>query len=169
MDFINQSGIGNIILSVSNITGILPILTTFYANDITTCLTIVFVMVASMGSHLCQTGYNGLWGFGASMDTFFIGNFFDIIGCWLVVARIGFLYLSVYGISIYGFTKDPVLLFSSAVALLLNVISCWDRSDTKYFVIIHSLWHCAVFVYLNAWLCQFYSDNDKTQWSCSKK
>lgn len=152
MDFVNRSGIGNIILAFSNATSLLPIMTAYGKGDFWTMGVIILVAIASFISHLCQTGYNGLWGFGVSMKLFIFLNIVDVISCWIVISRISVLYLRTYGFSPLGIVADPVLFFSSMTAFLINFISCRDRSDKTYFVWIHSFWHLIVFICLDAWL-----------------
>lgn len=159
MDFINNSGIGNLILAFSNATAILPMLTATENEDFYTMLAILLVSSASFTSHLCQSKYNGLWGFGVPMKFFLILNVMDVISCWIVIARFITIYVTTYGYALSGLKNDPVLLFSSVMALIINFISCRDRSDRTYFVWIHSLWHLAVFIYLDAWLKYIYAKN----------
>ena len=146
MDFINKSGIGNLILSFSNIL-IVPCLTlTWNVQDYYTFYIALFIGSASFISHLFQNKYNGLWGFNASVTTFIVLNTLDVIGAWVTVSRVCYLYVNTYGLVFDGFLVDPVFLGLFFAALCFGMYTSLNRNDEVFFVWLHSMWHILVLV-----------------------
>jgi len=137
----------NLVVAASNFTAVLPIYTAFVHRDILTASTLIFVVGASVASHLVENHKHGMPGFfpGFPKDSSYLLTKIDVFACVLVVLRMGpLLYPCLAAI--------PWSQWLIAIGLFgLLQASEWDKHNPRYkrrYIFMHCLWHMGVFLHL---------------------
>lgn len=144
--------IENIIVAITNITALLPIITTWNRGDYVTMSCIVFVAIASFISHLFENHKHGMPGLMSTISprVSYLLNRFDVFGVTLTALR--FFWLIVHHCDVYWFVQHASLLVLLCLCSGLNVYSEYDKynPDLKTgYIITHSMWHLSIFVLLH--------------------
>lgn len=138
----------NFVVAASNFTCIYPITKAVANGDYVTAAAISFVSAASIISHLVENHKHGMPGIGLSKRVSYILNRFDVLGCGLVTCRLGYLYLSKYGLSLSVFSGNRLLLLGAGMAFLFLRVSEHDKYNAKLrniYMVTHCVWHLAIF------------------------
>jgi hypothetical protein len=153
----------NLIVAASNFLCVLPLYTSYLECDYLTFSVIIFVAFFSIVSHLVENHKHGMTGMPYlkfSTTTSYILNRFVVLGCVLVVMRIGWLlYVNYSFSSLYDeLHKKPIFILLLMISFALKFISEYDKynPDCKtLYVITHCMWHISIFYLLNEFLIMF--------------
>jgi hypothetical protein len=145
----------NIIVALSNFPCMLPLWRSHSRGDLITTAAISFVSVASITSHLVENHKHGMLGIGFSQTTSYLLNRMDVIGCFIIAARLASLYIHCHGFDVFPILKHKWLLLSTAAAITLLRISEYDKYNPELrttYMVTHAIWHCSIFVILDRFL-----------------
>lgn len=146
-------------MALTNIPAISPIYTTFMKGDSLTLVSIAFVALASFVSHLVENHKHGMpgleYGFLKSQTISYVLNRIDVIGCYLALARFGYLLVYHQSYVIYITWVDQ---FQLALALALLCISEYDKYNPALkpiYIMTHSAWHVYIFYLMHKFLNKY--------------
>jgi hypothetical protein len=136
----------NIFVANTNLLVLYPIIVCLNAQDFVTAYTIGFVGFASFISHLAENHKHGMRGVGFSIQTSFLLNRLDVLGCILLIIRLAQLYYTRHGLTL---SISNLHIIQILFVITLNLISEYDNQNIKLksrYIITHSLWHISVFI-----------------------
>jgi hypothetical protein len=146
----------NLITAITNITCIFPIYRTYKRNDKITALTLSFVTIASIVSHLAENHKHGMIGlFDVSQHTSWLLNRLDVIGSILTIGRLSYLYYIKYGLNIIPNTIQWCLMLSPLIFLRISEYDKYNAELRDMYLVTHSIWHLSVFISMDYYLKNF--------------
>ena len=144
----------NLAVALSNLPVLLPLKTAVARGDFWTTMAIAFVGLASFVSHLVENHKHGMPGLGrVSPEMSYYLNRADVLGCILVVVRLGGLYIARHGWRIWEMRRMDLV--SLGLAFVLLRISEYDKynPDLKWiYIVTHCAWHVAIFVWMDLFI-----------------
>ncbi len=149
----------NLLVALSNLPCYFPIQTALHNSDYLTASSIIFVSVFSFISHLVENHKHGMSGFPFlefSRKVSYILNRLDVLGCFIVIIRFGYLFYSKYDTDLRYLIKGNLLIFLLMSVLFLR-ISEYDKYNArlKYlYMLTHCIWHISIFLTMNKFLIE---------------
>ena len=108
----------NLLVSLTNLTCLLPLYTTIINKDYYTFMSILFVSLASVISHLVENHKHGMPGYIVTTKlTSYYWNKLDVFGCLIIICRLSYLFYNNY--RSFKFDLNMLVLISP---VLLNLI-----------------------------------------------
>jgi hypothetical protein len=150
----------NFITSVTNFTAYFPIYTSFVNNDIITTSCLSFVATMSTFSHLVENHKHGMSGIGCSKELSIITNKLDVLGCVIMIGRLGYLYYYKMGFSPKLLCDNKTLFMITLLLFICNKLSEYDNQNVKLrnrYVVLHSIWHMGIYLSINKFLHLIYT------------
>jgi len=144
----------NVIVASSNIVAIIPVHIAINRHDYLSAGCLVFVMAASIVSHLFASHKHGQVGFGCVPKISKLFDVCDVLGCVLLATRLLHLFVVSQNKSALICHLMPSLMFS----LIVNIMSEWDKTagSRHFFVLAHCVWHILIFY----WIGRFFNELD---------
>jgi hypothetical protein len=119
-------------------------------------LTLSFVTIASIVSHLAENHKHGMIGlFDVSQHTSWLLNRLDVIGSILTIGRLSYLYYIKYGLNIIPNTIQWCLMLSPLIFLRISEYDKYNAELRDMYLVTHSIWHLSVFISMDYYLKNF--------------
>lgn len=148
----------NLWMCINNIPAVLPLWSSLKHNDITTFLSVGFVSFMSAISHLVENHKHGMPGWiNVSKNVSIITNKLDVLGSFLIITRMTYLYYNKYGIDISMLVSNWKLLLCVMMSVMCLKISEYDNQNVlikRRYLVLHTIWHVTIyplmFIYLES-------------------
>lgn len=149
----------NLLVAASNFPVCYPLYASYLNKDPITFAAIIFVGSASFLSHLVENHKHGMKGIGFSEKTSYILNRSDVLGVGLVTARLTYLFLNKYGLSVGQLLWNNKLIFmASCILPVFNLVSERDKYNPSLrnkYIVTHCIWHVGIFCLMGYALNKF--------------
>lgn len=148
----------NILVALSNAPAFCPIYRSIFNEDYWTSFVLIFVTLASFTSHLVENHKHGMPGIGFSKNISYFLNRLDVLGCFIVIFRLVYLYWIRYNLNLIFLYNDIIIFYCLPFTLTLLFISEYDKYNAKLqslYLVTHILWHITVFLLMDYFLAKF--------------
>ncbi len=145
----------NIVVAFSNIVALFPIMTTIKHNDYLTTLSLIFVFLMSLLSHLIENHKHGMPGVGFSTTASYFMNRLDVLGCFIVIIRMLYIFYQVHQFRLVIIYQNVTLFLCAAIIFAILQISEFDKYNSKLrnqYIITHCIWHIGIFYIIDQFL-----------------
>lgn len=96
----------NLLVALSNVLCYYPIRTALQNSDYLTASSIIFVSVFSVVSHLVENHKHGMTGIWLSKEVSYFLNRLDVLSCFIVIIRFGYLFYSKFSIDHHFYSRE---------------------------------------------------------------